>query len=255
MVLVVRYEGSGGRVQAQRVNSPARRTRPRRPFALVARGPREGRVAGLVCAEEGGERAFVRGRQSGEHADALRGYDNIIATIETAARGRRGRPSAPAPRRSSSWPRAANRARVPRAAGGRQNLQRAEDDCREALEGPFTAWLRQKLRPSRRSSPRRCACGGRGEREALRGPRMRGPACPVPGRRRLQKSRRRHECLTRRQNDKKRQKTKKASYSPRRRAQAPRVKQLLFKTRKRVSDRSTKTPEKTPRGRRVSLAR
>jgi len=41
----------------------------------------------------------------------------------------------------------ANRAACRARLGDVENLQRAEDDCREALEGPFTAWLRQKLDP------------------------------------------------------------------------------------------------------------
>ena len=45
--------------------------------------------------------------------------------------------------RARAQRRAACRARL----GDVENLQRAEDDCREALEGPFTAWLRQKLDP------------------------------------------------------------------------------------------------------------
>ena len=90
----------------------------------------------------------MRGRRSGELADALRGYDNIIATIETAcARPPREAVGPCAATQQLLATCLANRAACRARLGDVENLQRAEDDCREALEGPFTAWLRQKLDP------------------------------------------------------------------------------------------------------------
>lgn len=148
MVLVVRYEGSGGRVQAKRVPLPCAATTAATAKPWWRAALAKDVLQDLYAQKKAANEAFVRGRQSGELADALRGYDNIIATIETAcARPPREAVGPCAATQQLLATCLANRAACRARLGDVENLQRAEDDCREALEGPFTAWLRQKLDP------------------------------------------------------------------------------------------------------------
>ena len=88
MVLVVRYEGSGGRVQAKRVPLPCAATTAAtaKPWwrADLAKDALRDPYARKQAANE----AFVRGRRSGELADALRGQAELVElrlTIDAAS--------------------------------------------------------------------------------------------------------------------------------------------------------------------------
>lgn len=149
MVLVVRYENRKGRVQARKVKLPCAPSTAStaKPWwsAALAKPALEGLFEQKKVANE----AFIRGRRSGKLAGALKGYDSIIAAVETAcARPAREAVGPCAATQQLLATCLANRAACRARLGDVEHLQRAEDDCREALEGPFTAWLRQKLDPA-----------------------------------------------------------------------------------------------------------
>ena len=77
---------------------------------------------------------------------ALRGYDSVVGAIGRALSAPHVGPCAATQQLFATC--LANRAACRSKLGDVESLQNAEDDCVEALEGPYTGWLRARLEPA-----------------------------------------------------------------------------------------------------------
>ena len=142
IMLIVRFEEPGGRYTAKThvVQSRAARAPTDMPWWRAALLPAA--LERLNLEKRKANECLVKS----ELRSALRGYDSIIDTINVALSAPHVGPCAATQQLFATC--LAHRAACRIKVGDVESLQNAEDDCREALEGPWTGWLRAKLEPS-----------------------------------------------------------------------------------------------------------